>query len=149
MDNCFQGWTEDEWKDAIAVGSTTSRDELILHIKAIPTKTVGAQLPSCGKSNNPSCCAGYIIIGFLVIYQQFQINAVFNCRKDHCVNQLYKFVTLNLQYYVTVFEDKMKENSLCEKIEQVYPLTAKCAGQIPLLNKIGQLEPERNFRELP
>ena len=53
-----QGCTEEEWKDAIVAGSTKSRDELVLHIKAIPTENVSKKAVECGQASNimSACC---------------------------------------------------------------------------------------------
>jgi diketogulonate reductase-like aldo/keto reductase len=53
-----QGCTEEEWKDAIAAGSTKSRDELVLHIKVIPTEKVSKPTTECGQASDlkPACC---------------------------------------------------------------------------------------------
>lgn len=55
-----KGCTEEEWQAAIVDGSTTSRDELVLHIKVLPIEEVtktAAQLNIDGSSTE--CCSRY------------------------------------------------------------------------------------------
>ncbi|XP_046842909.1 uncharacterized protein LOC124436960 [Xenia sp. Carnegie-2017] len=60
----ISGCTEEEWQAAIVDGSTTSRDELVLHIKVLPIEEVtktAAQLNIDGSSteccsSDPQCC---------------------------------------------------------------------------------------------
>ncbi|CAB4019235.1 Non-lysosomal glucosylceramidase [Paramuricea clavata] len=54
----ISGCTDEEWKYAIAAGSTKSRDELVLHIKAVPTENVTKPSAQCGPASDiqPACC---------------------------------------------------------------------------------------------